>query len=213
MATFLKMDLHIHSSHSFDCSTPVKDIIAQAKRRKLDIIGITDHGTRDGALEAARTARKLQVLIGQEVKTKQGDVLVFNVSEDLPEGEDADRTCKRAHQMGGIVIIPHPFDPLRQGTGKHTEKLAKYAHAVEAFNPKCFFGWSNKKAEQFAEQTGITGIASSDAHRKEEVGRAYTQIQGKDPWEALEGGNVKLVTSPVKKKELVKRRVKKALKR
>jgi len=209
---FLSMDLHIHSSHSFDCQTPTKEIVKEAKLKGLNTIGITDHGTRAGGLDVERT-RGIKILVGQEVKTKQGDVLVFQVDEDLPEGEDIVKTCKNAKNLGGFLIIPHPFDPMRQGTGKHTKKVAKYADAIEGFNPKCFFNWSNQKAVAFAEQQGLPVIASSDAHRAGEVGRAHTLFEGRDPLEAIREGRVSMVTIPIKKTELIKKRVKKALRK
>ena len=97
----LKVDLHIHSSHSPDSRVTLKEIIQEAKRKKLDVIAITDHGTVAGAQEAQLLARGIQILIGQEVKTKSGDLLVFNLEEALKEGEDIVKTCKRAREAGG----------------------------------------------------------------------------------------------------------------
>lgn len=210
---FLKMDLHIHSSYSFDCHTPPKDIIREAKKKGMDIIGITDHGTREGGIEAERIAKGIRVLVGQEVKTKQGDVLVFGVDEDLEQGKDSVKTCKKARALGGFIIVPHPFDPLRQGTGKHTEKIVKYVDAIEGFNQKCFFNWSNKKAVEFAQKHGIPALAVSDSHKKGELGRVYTLIEGEDPFQSIREGRISMVTSPIRKGELIKKRLKKALRK
>ena len=206
------MDFHIHSSHSYDCNVPVKQIIAEAKKKRLDIIGITDHGTRQGGLEAERIARGIQVLVGQETKTKQGDVIIFGLEEDLEGEQDVAKTCKKARSLGGFIIIPHPFDPMRRGIGKSIEKIVKFIDAVEVFNSKCFFDWSNRKAEAFAEQHELPGLAGSDAHKLEEVGMAHTLVEG-DPFEAIRNNQLKIVKERLGKSKLLKRRVRKAMKR
>lgn len=208
---FLKADLHIHTSHSFDCATQPREVVRAAERIGLGVIGVTDHGTRAGGLEAAKVARKIRVLVGQEVKTRQGDVLVFDIDRDLEQGQDCERTCREAKELGGFIIIPHPFDPFREVTGKGTDRILKYADAIEGFNPKCFFGWSNRKAEEYARKHGLPAVASSDAHRAEEVGRAYTLLEGADPFQAIQNGRVSMVRSRVDKVDLIKKRVKKIL--
>lgn len=203
------MDLHIHSQHSFDSKASPQDILAEAKRKGLHIIGVTDHGTRKGALEIKKLAKGIQVLVGQEVKTEQGDILVFNIDQDLEQGLDVEKTCRQAKELGGFIIIPHPFDPLRQVTGKATEKIVKYVDCIEGFNAKCFFGWSNKKAQEFAASRRLPAIASSDAHRPEEVGSAFTLVEGDDVFQSIKEGRISMVTSSVDKKTLMKKRVKK----
>ena len=182
-----------------------------AKRKKLHIIAITDHGTRDGGLEATRIAKGIRVLIGQETKTREGDILVFNVDENLPERQPLDKTCKLAKKHDGFIIVPHPFDPLRQGVGKHLKNILKYVDAIEGFNPKCFFELSNKRAEAFARDHQLPAIASSDAHKPGDVGMAHTLIEGRDPFEAIRQGKVEMVRNRVGKPTLLKRRVRKVL--
>lgn len=209
MGKFLKMDLHIHSSHSPDSRASTKDIVAWARKKGLDIIAITDHGTRAGSLEALKMARGIRVLVGQEVKTRQGDLLIYDVGEDLQEGEDIVRTCKKAQSLGGFIIVPHPFDPMRQGAGQSLDRIVKYVHAIEGFNSRCFFSWSNKKAEDFALAKAIPAVASSDAHSPENVGRAYTIMEGKDPFQAIREGRIKMVISKPEKAQLLKKKVQK----
>jgi hypothetical protein len=210
---FLKMDLHIHSSCSFDCRTPPRDIVREARIKGLDVIGITDHGTRAGALEAGKAAEGIRVVVGQEVKTREGDLLVYNVGEDLEEGQGIARTCRKARKLGGFVIVPHPFDPLRQGAGKHLEKIVKYIHAIEGFNPKCFFGWSNRKAEEFARKAGIPAVAGSDAHSAGEIGRSCTIAWGEDPFKAIRDFNIKMEKGGASRKMLFRKGVEKVLRR
>lgn len=211
MEKFLRVDLHIHSAHSFDSSAKIREILEEARKKGLDVIGITDHGTRNGGIEAAKIAGEIKVLVGQEVKTKQGDILVFNVNQDLEERLDVKETCKRAKDMGGFIIIPHPFDPFRKGIGKHLSKVLKWVDCIEVFNPKCFFGWSNRKAEDYAKEHGIPGIASSDAHRKENVGMAHTIVRESNVFEAIKKGEVEMVKSSMGKGRMIGKRLRKGL--
>jgi len=214
MKTFLKVDLHIHSSHSFDSQVSPKDIVDAAVKRKLDVIGVTDHGTINGGIETLKLARgKVRVLVGQETKTRQGDILVFNVEENIEQGQDIVKTCRHAENLGGVIIVPHPFDPLRQVVGKDMEKIVKYVQGIEGFNPRCFFERSNRKAEEFASANNLPAIASSDAHRKEDIGMAYTKIRGKDVFKAIVEGDVEMVKKAVGKRGLIKRKVKKTVRK
>ncbi len=200
-----KVDLHIHSSHSHDCSVPPSEVVKTAKNLGLHTIGVADHGTVRGGLEASRLAKGIKVLVGQEVLTKQGEVLVYNLETDLPAGEDVKKTCRLAKELGGFVVIPHPFDPLRQGIGKHIEKVLGHVDAIEAFNPKCFFDWSNRKAEGFAAERGIPAVAGSDAHKAEDIGLTHTRVAGEDALESIRSGEAEMVKNRLGKGGVIKR--------
>ncbi|MBI4020955.1 MAG: PHP domain-containing protein [Candidatus Aenigmarchaeota archaeon] len=206
----LKVDLHLHSSHSPDSRVAPRDLVAEAKRRGLHAIAITDHGTTAGALEARKAAKGFQVLIGQEVRTRDGEVIVLGLEDDLMQGQDLAKTCREARDRGGLVIIPHPFDPLRQGVGKHLGNAVPYVDAIEVCNPRCFFERSNRKAAEAALAHGLPGVASSDAHRREDVGRAYTLVHGTDVLEAIRQGKVQAVAGQVGKRALLTRKLAKA---
>ena len=204
---FLKADLHLHSSYSFDGRVPPKEIVEQAKRKGLDIVGITDHGTIAGAREAKKYAKGITVLIGQETKTLQGDILVFNVNRNLEQKKDILETCKAVKKAGGFIVIPHPFDPLRSGTEKVLNRILPFIDAIEGFNSRCFFGSSNRKAEHYAAVHGIPAIASSDAHRLVDIGRSYTLFEGSDLFRAIRNGRIKMVRQGVGKVKLLGRKI------
>ena len=50
-------DLHMHTSWSSDCQTPVAELLDHAEEQGLGAIAITDHNVFGGALEAVELAR------------------------------------------------------------------------------------------------------------------------------------------------------------
>jgi predicted metal-dependent phosphoesterase TrpH len=68
-------DLHIHSIYSDGALTP-RELIAEAKRKGLSGIALTDHDTVDGLGEAVRTAREENFCLipGIELTTDYGKV-------------------------------------------------------------------------------------------------------------------------------------------
>ncbi|WP_418281009.1 CehA/McbA family metallohydrolase [Halorubrum sp. DTA98] len=49
--------------------------------------------------------------------------------------------------------------------------------AIEVFNAWLFTGYRNRRARRFADQYGYPGVAASDAHSLEYVGRAFTELE------------------------------------
>jgi len=48
----VKIDLHIHTSTGSDGNQPVEDVVEEARKRKLDLISITDHDSIDAQARA-----------------------------------------------------------------------------------------------------------------------------------------------------------------
>lgn len=65
-----KADLHTHTLHSDGALSP-KELLDLAKKKKLDIIGITDHDTVDGIEEAIQYGKEIgiEVVPGLELST------------------------------------------------------------------------------------------------------------------------------------------------
>ena len=108
------IDLHCHTSASFDS-------LAQAGGRRpggrapgLTHLVVTDHDRIDGALAAREAAPSgLTVIIGEEVKTADGDLICVFLERAIPPGLSAVDTIAAAREQGGLVGIPHPFDRMR----------------------------------------------------------------------------------------------------
>jgi len=66
----IKVDLHTHTTYSDGANSP-EELLNLAKKKKIDVIGITDHDTIDGIDEAFQYAKKLniEVIPGLEIST------------------------------------------------------------------------------------------------------------------------------------------------
>jgi predicted metal-dependent phosphoesterase TrpH len=179
-------DLHTHSRASFDALASPASLVRTAARRGLTHLAITDHDRIDGALEARERAGdiapELTVIVGEEVRTADGDLICLFLDEPIPPGLPADETIARARAQGALVGVPHPFDRFR-GSLLRDAKLKRLADAVdwiETHNARIAVGKGNQLAAEFAHEHGLPGIAVSDAHSSFEIGVAYTILDG-DP--------------------------------
>ena len=180
------LDLHCHTRASFDSLASPRAVVRAAAARGLTHLAVTDHDRIDGALEAAAVARTeapdLTVLIGQEAKTTDGDLICVFLERSIPSGLSAAEAIAETRAQGGLVGIPHPFDRFR-GSLLVSDAMADIAPLVdwvEAHNARVMVGNGNEKAAAFAREHDLPGVAVSDAHSVMEVGVAYVALDG-DP--------------------------------
>jgi predicted metal-dependent phosphoesterase TrpH len=176
------IDLHCHSRGSFDCLSSPGDIVKAAHDRGLTHLAITDHDRIDIAMEAKDLAPDgLTIIVGEEVKTLDGDLICVFLERAISPGLSAVDTIKAAREQGGLVGIPHPFDRMRGSLLRDASmaSLAPFVDWVETHNARVV-GHGNEDAQAFAVEHGLPGVAVSDAHSIMEVGVAYTAVDG-DP--------------------------------
>jgi predicted metal-dependent phosphoesterase TrpH len=180
------VDLHCHTSASFDSLAAPRAVVRAAASRGLTHLAITDHDAIDGALAAAEIARieapELTVIVGQEVRTLDGDLIGLFLERSVPTDLPASEAIADIRSQGGLVGIPHPFDRFRGSilVSPAMAALAADADWVEAHNARVMVGSGNDRAAEFAREHGLPGVAVSDAHSVIEVGVAYTVLDG-DP--------------------------------
>lgn len=179
-------DLHAHSRASFDSLVSPSSLVRSAAARGLTHLAITDHDRIDGALEARELAvtiaPELTVIVGEEVRTRDGDLIVLFLERPIPPGLPVEETIAAARAQGALVGIPHPFDRMRGSLlrGPGGERLAASVDWVETHNARIVTGAGNRRASEFAAAHGLAGVSVSDAHTGLEVGVAYTILES-DP--------------------------------
>jgi predicted metal-dependent phosphoesterase TrpH len=176
------IDLHCHTSASFDSLADPAKVVRAAADRGLTHLIVTDHDGIDGALRARDVAPDgLTVIVGEEVKTTDGDLIAAFLERTVPSGHPAAETIAAVRAQGGLVGIPHPFDRFRGSLLRDARmaSLAPDVDWVEAHNAR-IVGGGNEHAAEFALLHGLPGVAVSDAHTLLEVGVAYTALDG-DP--------------------------------
>ncbi len=182
MATRAFIDLHCHTRASFDCLSKPSDVVRLAAERGLTHLAITDHDRIDGALEAKAAAPDgLTVIVGEEVKTSDGDLICVFLQEAIPPGLSPLETIAAARAQGGLVGIPHPFDTFRGSLsrGGQLAEIAPLVDWIEGHNAR-LVGRGNEQAVEFAAEHARPVVAVSDAHSLIEIGVAYSALDG-DP--------------------------------
>ncbi len=204
----MKLDLHVHSAYSWDCSMELEGIIKRARAVGLDGIAVTDHGTAMGGLRARKLAKEDFVVIpGAEIKTDRGEVLGYFLQEEVKSREFFE-VVDEIRSQDGFVSVPHPFDPLRIYRLRGIEVLHSYVDAVEVFNARCAMQSSNRKALDFALKRGLKLTAGSDAHTYAEIGAAGVVVESV---EDIRKGRVEVFGTPASFLELLKTKIYKRL--
>lgn len=189
----VRVDPHVHSEGSYDGREPVELILEHAAAIELDAVVITDHDVIDESLRAAELAPEygLVGVPGVEVSTADGHLLAIGVDEVPPRGRSFGETVERVRAVGGVAVVPHPFqrsrhgvrrsnladcdvpDPMESGSRRAAERCVD---AIEVYNSMLFTGYRNRLASRYARRHGYPSVGASDAHYLYNVGRAYTEV-------------------------------------
>jgi len=182
----MRLDLHIHSCYSKDCTSPIAAILEQAIGAGLDGIAICDHDTVEGSLEARRLVDEmgldLVVVPGIEVTTNRGHLLVLGADKAFPINSDPSDIIKMARERDCLIVAPHPYKGYPKSLGDVSDLDVD---AIEVLNSRFILGKFNKRAVEMAETLGLPMLGNSDAHFVEMVGRAYTEIDAEPSVEAV----------------------------
>ncbi len=168
----IKLDLHLHSCHSYDSNSSVLKIIKIAKRRGLSGICIADHNNLGGSLEAQRLNQDPNFLIipGQETVTEIGEILGLFIKKNLMSRNFED-LVKEIKAQSGLVVLPHPA--YRTNSLSIIKKYLPQIDIIEVFNARSKKS-ENEIAKKLAIQYKKPVISVSDAHGYFEIGQGQT---------------------------------------
>ena len=120
----LKIDLHVHTCLS-PCATldmTPRKIVAEALRKGIEIIAITDHNSVENASAVMKSARKcdLTVIPGIEVTTSE-EVHIIGLFEEMVQAREMQRLVYENLQEGtndedlfGIQVVANEFDEVER---------------------------------------------------------------------------------------------------
>jgi len=173
----LKGDFHIHTKYSMDCSNELEDIIKRCLKLGLTCIAIADHDAAAGALELQKIA-PFKVIVAEEILTYDGEVMGMFLKERIASGIPIGKAIAAIKEQGGLVNIPHPFDPMRGLRLDEDEfnKLAPQIDLIEVFNARVLSAQTNKEAVSFAKEHNLPGTAGSDSHSIGEIGSVAVEL-------------------------------------
>ena len=191
-------DFHIHNRFSRDSILSEDKFIRVAMERGLTHVAVTNHNNVEGAIAVRERAvalgvdEQLTVILGEEVSTSDGEVVGIFLQRTIPRGLTAEQTADEIHAQGGLVSIPHPFDPFR---ASHIRRVPLEALAtagkidmIEVFNSRVTFSRHNQEAADFALRHRIPGIAASDSHSAFEVAMSFNALPAFETADELRQG-------------------------
>ena len=177
------VELHAHSAASYDGRDSVERLLARANEVGLDGLAVTDHDEIRASLQAVERAAEYDLvgIPGMEISSAAGHVIGLDITEAVPPGLPFRETLGRIHEQGGIAVVPHPYQEMRNGVMAEIgpDELAE-ADAIEVYNSRLVTGYSNRQADRFATKQGLPKTAGSDAHVAEMVGRAVTLVDAEE---------------------------------
>jgi hypothetical protein len=174
-------DLHMHTSHSHDCSIEPATLVAHAEAEGLGAIAVTDHNVFSGALEVAELARRSDLIVvpGEEVKTdRDGEVIGLFLEREIPRGLSFADTVAAIREQEGVVYVPHPFDRMHSIPAPATlHHHLPEIDVLEVYNARLLFDAYNDEALRFARKYGLLAGAGSDAHVLQGVGTGALRMR------------------------------------
>lgn len=193
------IDMHVHSNVSRCSVLSVDQILGNARSLGLDGVCITDHDTTGvlSQIDEGFQSDGLLVLVGMEYTTPQGDYLVHGPVESLTPGMDVFQLAAEVGELGGAIIAAHPFRGWRPSDITAISPATCLAVEVENGRNNLF---ENSQAADFVRKQGMAGVAGSDAHQLDELGRFPTRfttsIKGRDDLvRALQQGQFEMLPS------------------
>jgi predicted metal-dependent phosphoesterase TrpH len=175
---WVRVDCHLHTALSGDAVTSIDQLAERVEQEHLDVVFITDHNVTAAAVAAAERGIGARVITGEEVRTRDGDVIGLFLTERIPYVLPLDEVTGLIRAQGGLIYLPHPFDAGRSSLGPVAAELCATGRAdiVEVFNAKIEDQAANRKAADLATRFGLPGAAGSDAHDPEGIGAAYVEM-------------------------------------
>jgi len=170
--------MHSHTMWSGDSTTTPDELADAVAESGIDVLCLTDHQAIRGALELQHRLG-CRVVVGEEMRTHSGELIGLFLTDKVPAGMTAVDTAEAIRAQGGLVYLPHPFDPMRRNiTVQALEELRdrRLIDAIEVLNAKTSLPSLNRRAADFAVDAGIAAGAGSDAHVPLALGAAFVEM-------------------------------------
>lgn len=187
-----KADTHVHTEYSGfnmlgilrfpeSVETPAKQVDC-ARKQGVDVLCITDHNEVAGGFIAQKYAKQyddIEVVVGDEVMTTEGEVIGLWLNEKLPLGLSSEEAVDRIHDQGGLAIAPHPFSVHVSGMQEKIFELP--LEGFETINGGHPDPYSNSFAQAVMDRHPgrWAALSGSDAHSVFTSGYNWTEFPGR----------------------------------
>jgi predicted metal-dependent phosphoesterase TrpH len=185
LTNLIKIDLHCHSEASHDCETPLQTIIDRCHTTGIHVQAITDHNQIWGAVklkELTQDDPTLTIIVGEEISSREGEIIGLFLTERIAPGLSAEETVKQIKAQGGLVLVPHGFDPFKRYRLRPESlgRIAKHVNIIEVFNAHISQPSFNQTALVWADKHHKLKSAGTDAHTAAHIGSAWVETPRSD---------------------------------
>jgi predicted metal-dependent phosphoesterase TrpH len=173
----LRVEFHCHTEYSIDSFSRIENVIKVCRKRGISRLVVTDHNTILGALAAKQLDPEL-IIVGEEIKTEEGELLAAYVKENIPEGLPPLEAVRILQEQEAFISVSHPFDTQRGATWRDEtlEQIVPFVDSLEVFNSRCIDKSFNWLAQEYADKHNLPGTVGSDAHSLGEIGRSTFSV-------------------------------------
>lgn len=172
-------DLHMHTIHSKDGMQNPYTLFKMMKKKGLRGVAPTEHW-RASTLKVVEREGRFIIPACEYKTTDYGEVIGLFVSEHI-ENRSFVEVSHDIRDNNGLVVLPHPRDPLRKHTairrGLPDDLIMKHVDLVEGINSRSIIDYFNKRAQRLAKRLNKPMTAGSDGHTSWEMGHAKTWLQ------------------------------------
>ena len=182
---YSRADIHMHTNLGDGWASPAR-VVAEATRRDLPVIAITDHDHVEGAKRVQELIYQqnspLQMITGVEVSTRQGHLLGLFVNKAPKSMRSVEESIEEIKEQGGLVIVPHPLGRLVPSLSRaKIDALLEKGYeidGIEMYNPSPANASMRPAVRDANQQWRLAETGGSDAHFWQHIGSAYTLFPG-----------------------------------
>lgn len=179
MNQYTKLDLHVHTSYSYDSVIDVKKLVKIARDIGLNGLAVTDHDTLRG-LEKIRefigSSSDFIIVPGIEVTTNRGHLLLLNIDHYELDSNVFYEVVDYGRAHDALVIIPHPLDPFRKFRDLY-ESIG-VSDGLEVANSSDILVYRHyDELVGVVERNNKFFTAGSDAHIEEAIGTTFLYVE------------------------------------
>ncbi len=209
-----RVDMHVHSKYSHDCSTSLEDI-GEAMKRKHVGVALTDHNEVQGSLNLKKLYPKALIIPAIEVTSvnskdlllyfdKHSELSAFYERHIKPNKKLTRRINKTtlstnyildiASDYNAFRVLPHPFMRIK-GSFRKIKKdpsTLKFVDGIEVLNASKSKK-DNQKSVEWCKELNMPFTAGSDSHILSTLGNARIISKANTP---------SLIMDEIKKKQV-----------